>query len=79
MPIKQVHMFTSESRPGRVFLVVYIRLYPPMLDISLSCSLSDSMLEHSVSTIVSTWYSFTLPTSGPKLSQNKQILTTQPN
>ncbi|KAH3897097.1 hypothetical protein DPMN_021281 [Dreissena polymorpha] len=42
-------------------------LYIPILEISLSCSLSDSMLLHSVSTMVSTWNSFTLFTRGPRL------------
>lgn len=36
---------------------------------SRSCSLSDRMLAHRVSTMVSTWYSFTLPTRGPRLSR----------
>jgi len=46
-----------------------ITVFRPMEEMSLSCSLSDSMLVHSVSTIVSTWYSFTLLTRGPKLSK----------
>ena len=41
----------------------------PMLEMSLSCSLSDTMLQHSVSTMVSTWNSFTLFTRGPKLQR----------
>lgn len=44
-----------------------ITVFRPMLEMSRSCSLSDSMFVHNVSTIVSTWYSFTLLTSGPKL------------
>lgn len=36
---------------------------------SRSCSLSDSMFVHRVSTIVSTWYSFTLLTRGPRLEK----------
>ncbi|TNN40106.1 hypothetical protein EYF80_049732 [Liparis tanakae] len=54
----------STRQPGRTRV-----LQRPMDEMSLSCSLSDSMLVHSVSTIVSTWYSFTLLTSGPKLSE----------
>lgn len=46
-----------------------ITVLSPMEEMSLSCSLSDSMLVHRVSTIVSTWYSFTLLTSGPRLSK----------
>ena len=42
-----------------------------MLEISLSCSLSDNMLEQSVSTIVSTWNSFTLFTRGPRLKRDE--------
>lgn len=54
-----------------------ITVFRPMLEMSRSCSLSDSMFVHSVSTIVSTWYSLTLLTSGPKL-RNKitDILST---
>lgn len=44
-----------------------ITVLSPMEEMSLSCSLSDSMLVHRVSTMVSTWYSFTLLTSGPRL------------
>lgn len=36
---------------------------------SRSCSLSDRMLAQRASTMVSTWYSFTLPTRGPRLSR----------
>ena len=43
----------------------------PILEMSLSCSLSDTMLQHSVSTMVSTWNSFTLFTRGPRLQQAK--------
>ncbi len=43
-----------------------------MLEISLSCSLSDKILLHRVSTIVSTWNSFTLFTSGPRLEMKKK-------
>lgn len=46
-----------------------ITVFRPMEEMSLSCSLSDSMLVHSVSTMVSTWYSFTLLTRGPKLRE----------
>lgn len=44
-----------------------ITVLSPMEEMSLSCSLSDSMLVHKVSTMVSTWYSFTLLTRGPRL------------
>ena len=37
-----------------------------MEEMSLSCSLSPTMLLQSVSTIVSTWYSLTLDTRGPR-------------
>lgn len=50
-------------------------VFRPMLEMSLSCSLSDSMLVHSVSTIVSTWYSFTLLTRGPRLPDRKKTHT----
>ena len=46
-------------------IVKHIHL--PILEISLSCSLSDNILLHNVSTMVSTWNSFTLFTSGPRL------------
>jgi len=52
-------------------------VFSPMLEISRSCSLSDSMFVHSVSTMVSTWYSFTLPTSGPRLSEEKRSQSEQ--
>ncbi len=42
-------------------------VFRPMLEMSLSCSLLETMLEQRVSTIVSTWHSFTLPTRGPRL------------
>lgn len=41
----------------------------PILEISLSCSLSESMFEHKESTIVSTWCSLTLLTRGPRLKR----------
>lgn len=44
-----------------------ITVLRPILEISRSCSLSESMLVQRVSTIVSTWYSFTLLTKGPRL------------
>lgn len=50
-----------------------ITVLRPMLEISRSCSLSDSMFVQSVSTMVSTWYSFTLPTSGPRLWEEKPV------
>ena len=46
----------------------------PILEISRNCSFSDSMLLHSVSTIVSTWTSFTLFTSGPRLQSTTFML-----
>lgn len=49
-----------------------ITVLRPMLEMSRSCSLSDSMFVHNVSTIVSTWYSLTLLTSGPKLQHRSQ-------
>lgn len=48
-------------------------VFSPMLEISRSCSLSDNMFVHSVSTMVSTWYSFTLPTRGPRLWKEKPV------
>lgn len=42
-------------------------VFRPMLEMSLSCSLLDTMLEQRVSTIISTWHSFTFPTRGPRL------------
>lgn len=48
-------------------------VFSPMLEMSRSCSLSDNMFVHSVSTMVSTWYSFTLPTSGPRLWGEKPV------
>lgn len=50
-----------------------ITVLRPMLEMSRSCSLSDSMLVQSVSTMVSTWYSFTFPTSGPRLREEKPV------
>lgn len=44
-----------------------ITVFRPMLEISRSCSFSETMFPQRASTIVSTWYSFTLFTSGPKL------------
>lgn len=41
----------------------------PMLEISRNCSFSDTKLLQRFSTIVSTWYSLTLFTNGPKLKQ----------
>ena len=43
----------------------------PILEMSLSCSLSDSMFEQSESTMVSTWCSLTLLTRGPRLEMVK--------
>lgn len=43
----------------------------PMPAMSRSCSLSDRMLAQRASTMVSTWYSFTLPTRGPRLSRER--------
>ena len=47
--------------------------YSPMLEMSLSCSLSESMFEHRESTIVSTWCSLTLLTRGPRLEESKTL------
>ena len=44
-----------------------ITVLRPIDEISLNCSLSPIMLLHNVSTINSTWWSFTLHTNGPKL------------
>ena len=44
-------------------------VFRPMPAMSRSCSLSDRMLAQRASTMVSTWYSFTLPTRGPRLSR----------
>lgn len=46
-----------------------ITVLRPILEMSRSCSLSDTMLPHSESTIVSTWYSLTLLTNGPRLQK----------
>lgn len=48
-------------------------VFKPILDMSLSCSLSETMLLQRESTMVSTWYSLTLLTSGPKLVGNCYI------
>lgn len=42
-------------------------VFNPMLEISRNCSLLLTMFVHRVSTIVSTWGSFTLFTRGPRL------------
>lgn len=47
--------------------------HSPMLEMSLSCSLSESMFEHRESTIVSTWCSLTLLTRGPRLEESKAL------
>lgn len=46
-----------------------ITVFSPMLDISRNCSFSDTIFVQRASTMVSTWYSFTLFTSGPRLKQ----------
>lgn len=46
----------------------------PMLDISLSCSLSETIFPHRASTIVSTWYSLTLFTRGPRLRNKTGLI-----
>lgn len=56
-----------------------ITVFRPMEEMSLSCSLSDSMLVHSVSTMVSTWYSFTLLTRGPRLRETSAPTVTHGN
>lgn len=48
-----------------------ITVFKPIDDMSLSCSLSESMFVHNVSTISSTWNSFTFDTSGPKLEKKR--------
>lgn len=57
----------SERSPEDVSGSSAITVFSPMLEMSLSCSLSDVMFEHSTSTIVSTWGSFTLLTRGARL------------
>lgn len=47
-------------------------VFRPMPAMSRSCSLSDRMLAQRVSTMFSTWYSFTLPTRGPRLRQTEE-------
>lgn len=51
-------------------------VFRPMLEMSLSCSLLDTMLEQRVSTIVSTWHSFTFPTRGPRLHKAEIVIIT---
>lgn len=55
-----------------------ITAFSPMLEMSLSCSLSDIMLAHSMSTIASTWGSFTLLTRGARLKINSILLQKKP-
>lgn len=50
-----------------------ITVFRPILEMSLSCSLSETMLLHSASTMVSTWYSLTLLTKGPRLKSEFAI------
>lgn len=50
-----------------------ITVFRPMLDISLSCSLSETIFAQRASTIVSTWNSFTLFTKGPKLKRYSSL------
>lgn len=68
-PVIRLHMLAAKpvDNGGNSLITVF----KPMLQISRSCSFSDSMLLHSVSTIVSTWYSFTLLTNGPRLHKTK--------
>lgn len=47
-------------------------VFRPMPAMSRSCSLSDRMLAQRVSTMFSTWYSFTLPTRGPRLRPTEE-------
>lgn len=49
-------------------------VFRPILDMSLSCSLSLSMFEQRASTMISTWISFTLDTSGPRLFTNRVFI-----
>lgn len=51
-----------------------ITVFRPILEMSLSCSLSETMLLHSASTIVSTWYSLTLLTKGPRLKRKTTLI-----
>lgn len=45
----------------------------PMLEMSRSCSLSETILLQSVSTMASTWCSFTLLTRGPRLDRRDML------
>ena len=58
---------TLAARPLEANGSSLITVLRPMLEISRSCSLSETMLAHKASTMTSTWYSFTLLTKGPKL------------
>lgn len=44
-----------------------ITVFKPIEEISFSCSLSESIFEHNVSTIISTWNSLVLVTRGTRL------------
>lgn len=72
----------DDSRPTMVLQTVAAKVcvvrgsslmtvFKPMEEMSRNCSLSPTMLLHSVSTMCSTWWSLTLPTRGPKLEQNQ--------
>lgn len=60
---------TLAASPPEAIGSSLMTVFKPMLEISLNCSLSETILAHSESTIVSTWYSFTLFTNGPRLKQ----------
>ena len=64
-----------EAESGSSLMTVF----NPIEEMSLSCSLSEHIFVHKCSTMVSTWTSFTLVTSGPKLKAelNSQKSTAQ--
>lgn len=72
-PVMRLHMLPD--KPPGAWGNSAMTVLSPMLEMSLSCSLCDIMLAHNASTIVSTWNSFTLLTRGPKLNNEKLILT----
>ena len=64
-----IRLQTLAAKPVEAKGSSLITVFKPILEMSLNCSLSDTMLLHRESTIVSTWYSFTLLTNGPKLQK----------
>ncbi|KAH3897094.1 hypothetical protein DPMN_021278 [Dreissena polymorpha] len=66
-PLLSLHTYTGDIpelllvRQHVATQSVHYGLYIPILEISLSCSLSDSMLPHRVSTIVSTYLYWRYP------------------